>query len=208
MKKTFLILLLALSFWSGFQDAWGLYYDPRAVRKNSAGQLDNWLHYYRGIEQTQIKYWSQAESEFTYYFRHEDLHRHMFGIAYYGLGQMYEAMGRIDQAIDNYQLALREDKHPDVKITDKAYSAMGGINFKRGKFAEAVKLYQKAVEADAGNGLAHYYLGLSYLKLGKVAEADKECAEAKKLGVKYTALQEGLDKAKKAGKTAVKEKGE
>lgn len=194
-KKALIRWILIFSLFAA--NSYAAYYDPNAVRKNSAGQLDNWLHYYRGLEQIEAKWWDQALNEFNYYFRHEDLHRHMFGIAYFGLGQMYQAMGRPEQAIENYEIAIREDKHPDVKITDKALMFIASIHFKRKNYQDAIKVYQKALDANPDSGLIHYYLGLSYLKIGKIDEADKENQEAIKRGIKYTALQEGINDALK-----------
>ena len=175
------------------------YWAPDAVRKNSAGQLDNWLHYYRGLEQIEAKWWEQANMEFGYYFRSGELHRHMYGIAYFGLGQMYQAKGRPDLAIDNYKMAIKEDIHPDVKITDKALINIGSIFMKKKAYKDAVDAYTKAVAADPQNGQAHYNLGLALAETGDLVQAEKESDDAKKFGIKLAGLDEIIARKKASG---------
>lgn len=175
------------------------YWAPDAVRKNSAGQLDNWLHYYRGLEQIDAKWWEQAYKEFDYYFRSGELHRHMYGIAYFGMGLMYQAKGIPELAIDNYKMAIKEDIHPDVKISDKAWLNIGTIHMKKRAYTDAIDAYTKAVAADAQNGQAHYNLGLALAKVGDLEQAAQQSEEAKKLGIKLVGLDEEIAKRKAAG---------
>lgn len=173
------------------------YWDQDAVRNNSAGQLDNWLHYYRGLEQIEAKSWQQAENEFGYYFRHARLHRHMFGIAYFGMGLMFQAKGMPELAIDNFKMAIKEDIHPDVKIIDKAWLNIGTIHMKKKSYKYAVESYTKAVVADPNNGQAHYSLGLALVKIGDLEQAEKESSEAKKLGIDLPGLDSEISALRK-----------
>lgn len=195
-KRQIVIVLLLLTIrFDAISNA--AYWDPDAVRNNSAGQLDNWLHYYRGLEQVEAKSWHQAENEFGYYFRNYRLHRHMFGIAYFGMGFMFQAKGLSELAIDNYKMAIKEDTHPDVKITDKAWLNIGTIYMNKKSYKDAIESYRKAVAADPGNGQAHYSLGLAYAKIGELEQAENESAEAKKLGISLPGLDSEISMQRK-----------
>lgn len=206
--KKKLVIGVALCFALLIANSHAAYYDPNAVRKNSAGQLDNWLHYYRGLEQIQAKWWEQAELEFKYYFNNAGLHRHMFGIAYFGMGLMYQAKGAPDLAIDNFKMAIKEDTHPDVKITDKAWLNIGTIHMKKKAYKDAVDAYTKAIESDPKNGQAHYNLGLACVKTGNLDQAEKSLAEAKKLGIALIGLDEQIQEARKNPARSSQEKGD
>jgi tetratricopeptide (TPR) repeat protein len=127
----------------------------------------------------------------------------MYGIAYFGMGLMYQAKGMSEIAIDNYKMAIKEDIHPDVKITDKAWINIGTIHMKKKAYKDAVDAYTKAVAADTQNGQAHYNLGLAFVKTGDLEQAAKESEEAKKLGIKLVGLDEEI-----AEKKASDSKGE
>lgn len=191
-----LLSILTLSSILGFGETLPWWEKEGAIQRNSLGQHDNWRHYYRGLQQLDAGNFRQAEKEFDYYLNHPEIHRHMFGIAYFGLGLMYQAKGNPELAIDNYKMAIKEDIHPDVKIADKAWLNIGTIYMKKKAYKDAIDAYTKAIEADPKNGLAHYYMGLASLRNGDLETAEKESAEAKKLGVSFTALSDELKKIK------------
>lgn len=157
---------------------------------------DNWFHYEQGIRMIDAKNWDQAQREFTYYLTHPEMHRHMFGVAYFGRGLMFQAMGKYDQAIKEFKLAIQNDLHPIVSVADKSYMNIGNIYFKNKSYKDSIMAYSKAVEVSPKNGLAHYYLGLSYLRVSEYDKAEKEAEEAKKLGVPFTALTDELNTIK------------
>ena len=168
----------------------------------SAG--DNWYHYEQGIRLINAKSWEQAQKNFDYYLNHPEMHRQMFGVAHLGKGLMFQAMGRYDRAFSEFQMAIENDLHPEVKISDKAYMNIGNIYFKNKAYQDAIQAYLKTIKIDHRNGLAHYYLGMSYLRNGEYEKAEKEAAEAKRLGVPFTALLEELT-VRENSKTNVKE---
>lgn len=159
---------------------------------NSEGKVDNWQHYWRGLDQIKAKEWRQAEQEFNFYINADNASflRHMAGVAYFGRGLMYQAMGRTEQSIEEFKMAMSRDWHPDYKITDKAWMNIGTIYMKQKNYKEAFVAYEKAVSADHENGQAQYYLGLAAVHLGDLDRAEKQSIEAKKLGIHYTGLDE------------------
>ena len=159
-------------------------------------EADNWYHYEQGMRMVEARNWEQANNEFYYYLDHGAMHRRMWGIAYYGLGVMHQKKGNIGLALENYVLAIQEDKHPEVSVADKACMNMGALYLKRKDYKSAIQAYSKAVQKDPRSGLGHYYLGMSYLKNGDITNAEQEAEAAKKLGVPYTALYDDLAEAK------------
>src|SRR5208337_1091779 len=132
----------------------------------------------------------------NYYLNHPDVHRNDFGIAHFGKGLMFQKMGKYELAISEFKMAVENDMNLEAKVSDLAYTNMGGIYFKEKLYPEAVQAFSKAVESNPGSGSAHYWLGMSYLRSGDIEKAEKEAAEAKKLGIPFTALSEGIKKLK------------
>jgi tetratricopeptide (TPR) repeat protein len=164
------------------------------------GLDDNWFHYNQGIVNIKWKSWAGAEDEFNYYLKHPEMHKHMFGIAHFGKGLMYQAMGNLEKALVEFQLAADNDLHPALRISDKAYSNMGAIYFRQKDYPDAVNAYSKAVENNPKSGAAHYWLGMSYLRTGEIEKAEKEADSAKKLGIPFTALPDELAEKRKLSK--------
>jgi tetratricopeptide (TPR) repeat protein len=158
--------------------------------------LDNWSHYNLGMKDISQKSWQQAEKEFNYYLEHPEMHRHMFGVAHFGKGLLYQAMGKYVAAISEFKMAIQNDLHPKIKVSDSAYLNLGAIYFKQKAYAEAVEAYSNAVKSSPQSGNAHYWLGMSYLRTGEIEKAKKEADAAEKLGVPFTALSEELAKLK------------
>jgi tetratricopeptide (TPR) repeat protein len=192
---TTLLSVLVLCSISAYGEM-GWWEQEGSVQWNSQGMHDNWRHYYRGLKKLDHGNVWQAEKEFSYYLNHPEIHRHMFGIAHFGLGLLRMKQGKFEEAVDEFLLAVKEDRHPDIKIADKAYMNIGTIYMKKNDYKESVNAYRKAIETNPKNGLAHYYLGLASLRNGDLEAAEKESAEAKKLGVKFSALDEDLKTGK------------
>lgn len=163
--------------------------------------LDNWFHYEQGMRMISAKKWEQAQREFNYYLNLPEIHRHMFGVAHFGKGLMYQAMGKNETAITEFRMAIENDLHPDVKVSENAYMNMGALYMRAKSYTEAADAYAKIVQMNPKNGLAHYYLGLSCLRKGDYQTAEKEGEMAKKLGVQFTAIEEDLAKIKESPKS-------
>jgi tetratricopeptide (TPR) repeat protein len=161
---------------------------------------DNWSHYERGMEFLNNKKYANARQEFNYYLHHPEMHRRMFGVAWFGKGLVFLARGDDDGAIFAFKQAINNDIHPLVKISDKAYINMGNIFYKKKAYMDSNKFYLKAAESNPRSGLAHYYLGLSYFEIGEYEKATKEAEIAKQLGVTFTALSDKLSEMKSSAR--------
>ncbi len=157
---------------------------------------DNWYHYNQGMINIKWKLWDEAQEEFDYYLRHPEMHANMFGVAHFGKGVMFQAMGNLEKALAQFKVAAANDLHPVAKVADQAYMNMGAIYLKQKAYPEAVNAYSKAVESSPKSGAAHYWLGMSYLRTGEIEKAEQEAGTAKQLGIHFTALYEELAEKK------------
>jgi tetratricopeptide (TPR) repeat protein len=148
------------------------------------GVGDNWTHYQNGLRFLKQGKYGEALGNFNYYLYQPEMHRRMFGVAFFGRGLLFQTQGNDTQALQEFKKAVENDLHPEVKISDKAYMNIGTIFMKR-------KLYQDAVYA--------YLKALAHFKMGNYERAEKASREARRLGVTLTALSDEL--AKKGFKT-------
>ena len=121
-------------------------------------------------------------------------------IAHGSLGHAYQELGRLDEAVEEYQRAIAI--YPDDY---KAHYNLGVVYDQQGLFDKAVPSYQRAIQINPAYPNAHYNLGIIYQKQGmvekaighfkKVAELDPADYEARNnLGVAYAMLG-NLDEA-------------
>jgi tetratricopeptide (TPR) repeat protein len=83
----------------------------------------------------------------------------------------------LDSAAENLHHALEHDpKHSG------ALAALGRVEFEQKHYAEAIDLLQRAIAGDDSLGVAHYYLGLTYSRMGRKPESDQELQKATQLG--------------------------
>jgi tetratricopeptide (TPR) repeat protein len=105
--------------------------------------------------------------------------------AYFRLGKLELDANNLDLATTDLQHVLdRDPRHAG------ALSAMGRSDFMLKHYGPAVELLQRAVASDGSLLEAHYYLGLTYGRLGQKAESDAELQKATQL------QQEETDKRK------------
>jgi tetratricopeptide (TPR) repeat protein len=161
------------------------------------GVVDNWSHFRNGQKFLKKKNYSAAENNFRYYLRHPAVHKYMIGVAHFGLGLLYQDLKRDDLAVKEYNLAIKNDVHPDVSVKDKALMNLGSIHMKRKHYEEAISVYSQAIKHNKRNGLAYYYLGLASLKVGNYEEALDASEKARKLGVPFDELSKRLKQYKK-----------
>ena len=92
------------------------------------------------------------------------------------LGLVYDGFDRADEAIEEFQKAIRlkSDYAP-------AHNNLGTVYYGLGRADEAIEEYQKAIRLKPGYALAHNNLGLVYGKLGRVDEAIEEFRKAIRL---------------------------
>jgi tetratricopeptide (TPR) repeat protein len=93
--------------------------------------------------------------------------------SYFRLGQLDLDSKDLDLAARNLHLVLERDpKHAG------ALAALGRIEFEQKHYIEAVDLLQRAIAGDDSLGVAHYYIGLTYARIGRKAESDQELQKA------------------------------
>jgi tetratricopeptide (TPR) repeat protein len=130
-----------------------------------------------------------------------------FGLAWLGLGQTYEAMGRTNEALACYQLAVANPVHTADELITLARFCQSrnwlqaaatnfeeavtlspsdaGLRIETGRVLSALNRHAEAAQyfADAGrlapdSGQAHFLCGLEWGRLGRPAEAEKEFQQA------------------------------
>jgi superkiller protein 3 len=87
-------------------------------------------------------------------------------LAHYNLGNAYSAQGKLDEAVREYQEALRIN--PNLA---EAHNNLGLAYSDQGKLDEAVRECQEALKINPNLAAAHLNLGLAYSRQGKLNEA-------------------------------------
>ena len=96
--------------------------------------------------------------------------------SYFRLGLIELDEKDLDEAAKNLRMVLaRESKHAG------ALSALGRVAFEQKRYSEAIDLLQQAIASDDSLREAHYYLGLTFARLGRKEEADNQLQIATRL---------------------------
>jgi tetratricopeptide (TPR) repeat protein len=96
--------------------------------------------------------------------------------SYYRLALLDLDSKDLDSAATNLRHALEHDpKHSG------ALASLGRVEFEQKDYAEALDLLRRAIANDDSLGVAHYYLGLTYARMGRKAESDQELQKATQL---------------------------
>ena len=96
------------------------------------------------------------------------------------LGQVANIQGRTQEAIGDYNQALRA-----VPGYSLAYKALGIVYFPRGDYAQAKVYFQRAVELDPQEEESRFYLGTCDMKLGEPREAAAQFHAAHEIDSTY-----------------------
>jgi Tfp pilus assembly protein PilF len=99
-------------------------------------------------------------------------------IAYTNLGSVYQKMGQLDKAMENYDKAITLDPNDYL-----AYNNRGAIFAKVGQFDKAIESYNKAVISNPGDYKAYFNRGLSYDKMGRITDAIEDFQRAMRLNM-------------------------
>jgi tetratricopeptide (TPR) repeat protein/TolB-like protein len=94
---------------------------------------------------------------------------------YQNLGTALQAMGRMDDALRNYQLA--NEREPAAST----FANIGTLFYQRGDFRNAADNYRKAVDMRPNNATLHRNLGDALRRQGAVGEAEAAYARAVEL---------------------------
>jgi len=92
------------------------------------------------------------------------------------LGTVYRSEGRVDDAIKEYEGALKIDPNHAL-----AHYNLGNLYHAQGKLKEAIREYQQALKIekiDRNRAFVHYDLGVAYHTQGRLKEAIKEYQQA------------------------------
>lgn len=96
--------------------------------------------------------------------------------SYFRLGLLDIDSKDLDAAARNLRHVLdREPKHA------AALSALGRVSFAQKRYTEAVDLLQRAIANDGSLREAHYYLGLTFARMGRKQESDQQLEIATEL---------------------------
>jgi len=96
--------------------------------------------------------------------------------SYYRLGLVDLESGDLDAATKNLREVLtRDSKH------NGALSALGRVAFEQKRYSEAIDLLQRAIASDDSLREAHYYLGLTFARIGRKEDADHQLQIATQL---------------------------
>jgi len=110
--------------------------------------------------------------------------------ARYNLGEMLQARGAIDGAIQQFRAAVQ------IRPKDAiANNALGGALLANGNLAEAVRQFNAALAAQPDYFDAHYNLGNALAAQGNFADAEREFAESVRLNSSDANAQANLGSA-------------
>ena len=109
------------------------------------------------------------------------------------LGQVANIQGRTQEAISDYNQALRA-----VPGYSLAYKALGIVYFPRGNYAQAKVYFQRAVELDPQEEESRFYLGTCDMKLGEPREAAAQFHAAREVDSTYIEAYEAEARALEA----------
>jgi tetratricopeptide (TPR) repeat protein len=115
----------------------------------------------------------------------------------YLAGNSFYSLGRLDEAMIQYQKAL--SLWPEL---DGARGGVANVLFQKGRVSEAISEYQKALEIKADFPEAHYNLGYCYVQVGRLDDAIAQYQIAVELRPDSAAYHNALGNAlSRAGQT-------
>jgi len=113
--------------------------------------------------------------------------------AHFELAHCYEALGRVDQAIDEYRRA--EEMDPS---DDRIYNNMGINYLYQENLEEAAVCFEKALALDPKNVMALNNLAFYYLQTGKLERAEDMVRQVLVLDPESVSAQKNLEEVLKA----------
>jgi tetratricopeptide (TPR) repeat protein len=192
-----------------FEDAAGTFKSALEARPEDANSI-----YGLGRAYMELARFAEAREQFTRYIhlRPNDASGHYgLGLAEADLQQAANAKEEFERSIalqpaqteSYFQLGLIDLDAKDYasaeqnfrRVTERdpnhagALAAMGRAKMEGKRFDEAVDFLQRAIASDASLREAHYYLGLTYARMGKKEESEQQLAIATQLEKQATEKQ-------------------
>ena len=135
------------------------------------------------LTRQQLGYWQDSET----LFRHALEVTENNYLAHNNLGVALDKKGQIDEAIRQYQEAIR--LKPDYA---DAHNNLGVALDKKGQTDEAIRQYQEALRLKPDYAEAHNNLGIALVKKGQIDEAIRQFQEAIRLKPDYADAHNNL----------------
>ena len=127
------------------------------------------LLFYSALTRRQIGYWKDSET----LLRHSMAVTGSNEVPLTFLGTALEQKGRLDEAIRQFQAALR--LNPDFAPAHNELAATLG---QKGQLDAAIREFQEAIRIEPGYTLVHFNLGNAFLEKGQLDDAIREYREA------------------------------
>jgi tetratricopeptide (TPR) repeat protein len=136
-----------------------------------------------GLTRQQLGYWNDSET----LFRHELEVTENNDLAHNNLGAALLGKGQIDEAIRQYQEAIR--LNPGYA---EAHNNLGAALLGKGQTDEAIRQYQEALRLKPDYANAHSNLGIALARKGQIDEAIRQYQEAIRLKPDHVDAHNGL----------------
>ncbi|GHT09417.1 hypothetical protein FACS189415_4760 [Bacteroidia bacterium] len=121
-----------------------------------------------------------------------------FSYFYNCRGNFYLNLGKIEDALKDYNKAIEIDSHSMLENQNKIfYTNRGDLYFGINDLENALKDYGRAIEIDTNYAVAYKRKGDIFTKLGKITEALKEYEKALKIDPNYEAAYNVFEKMSK-----------
>lgn len=143
-----------------YQEARATFQSYLALRPNDASG-----HYAMGLALAAQQKSEEARGEFAASIRLQPVQTE----SYYQLALLQIEQKQFDEATDNLQHVLARDSHHAG-----ALAGMGRVEFGKKEYAKAADYLRQSIEVFNNQREAHYYLGLTYARLGQNEESAKE----------------------------------
>jgi len=150
-----------------FEDACSQFQRYVQLRPNDASG-----HYALGLTLVSLQQNDEARREFDESLRLAPMQTE----SYFQLGLLDLAANRLEEAEARFHHVLERDPNHAG-----ALAGLGQVEFLKKDYPRAVEWLKGAVTKDPGLRQAHYYLGLSYARMGRKQEADTELQAATRL---------------------------
>ena len=138
--------------------------------------------------QAQTSYWQNSETLWTHTLACTSANP----TAHFNLGYAFAADGRPDDAIDQYQQALKIDPH-----FSRASYNLGNALLRQGQLDDAITQYQEALKFDQGHAAAADCdnMGTAFFRKGQTADAIVQFQKALKFDPEDVSAYDNLGKA-------------